>query len=378
MLNLSHYNTQKILFKMKTWSDNPIHEEFCIKFFLDTMILVYIIDETHKSLTSFLNLLSKNPFTRIVSSSFVIYEFIGVRKREHYIRTAADNFIKQNTGNINYGSLFYNIDYFKNPNAKFEDEVEKIKEAVNIEIQKIKTEFNIDIEYSAFHEEQLQPARDVCLSSKLANQDSLVLISSVFPQPSKNREVIILTNDNNFSAWFAEGKVPDILKNLNLCSPTFLKLNNIPNIKLIGKESMTQEEIKLEINPLLFNLISKKLEKKFIGKTFVPTGENFPINCICFKLIQNRPLSNGKKGVYVSILSKNLDFIYTSKKPVRFWNNGVEIEDGFIAQPNNQNISYRIIDIDDDGNEIPVLDEIIEALKVEGNHVFIHPDSPEI
>lgn len=360
---------------MKTWSDNPIHEGFCVKFFLDTMILVYLIDETHKSLTTFLNLLSKNPFAEIVSSSFVIYEFMGARKREHYLRIAADNFTEKKSGNLNFASLFHNIDYFKNPNAKFENEVGKIQNSVMEEIEKLKTDFNIDPDYSSFHEDQLKSARDICLSTKIANQDSLVIVSSVLPQPNKSCEAVFLTNDTNLCAWYNKGNASAVLENLNICSPRLIKIDAIPGIRILGEDILTSDKIEENITPLLFSLICQNREKEYIGKTFTHHGEGFPNNCICFKLRENRPLVNGEDGKYVTILSKDLDFIYTSKKPVRFWNNGAEIIDGFTALPDNNNISYCIVDVDENGNEIPVLLEIIELLRIDGNHVFIHPDS---
>ena len=232
-------------------------------------------------------------------------------------------------------------------------------------------DFNIDIEYSKFHEEQLQSARDVCLSSKIANQDSMVLISSVFPQPSKNNEVVILTNDTQFYTAFNKGKVSDILQNLNICSPKFINLDTLGKMNLAGVESLQRDDNN-KINLYLFNLITKQLKNFFLGKTFTPSGENLPNNCICFKLIDGVPLKN---GIYVSVLSKELDFIYTSKKPVRFWNNGAEIFDGFTSSEGNKNISYLITEVDENSIEIPIPNEVLAAIKAEGNHVFVHPDT---
>jgi hypothetical protein len=357
---------------MKSWSDIPVHEEFCIKFFLDTNLLVYLIDSTYPRLNDFINILNNSPFARIISSRYVIFEFVGARKREHYFRIAAKNSESTPDGNINFSSLFKFRDQFDNPNAVFKDEIKNIKKAVNEEIERISRDFNIDFEYSFFHSDQLQPTIEVCLASKISNHDSLVLISAILPQSKGTEQIVLLTNDGAFVNSYYNENVETILKNKSIKTPELLKIDNIPeDIILLGKDCTDQKDLEDKVKTMLGKQISKKMGQKFIGKTFPPTGADFPNDCISFSMALERTLKN---GLYITVLGKGLDFIYTTKKPVEFWNNGAPIEGEFLPQQDNRNISCKIVDVDENDNEIAVQD-IINYLRTEGNFVFIHPDN---
>lgn len=365
--------SQKTLFNMKTWSDSPVHEDFCIKFFLDTNLLVYLIDNTYPRLNNFVEILNGSLFARIISSRYVIFEFVGVRKREHYFRIAAENSDRTPNGSINFSSLFKYRDHFDNPEAVFEDEIQEIKQAVDGEVERIATEFNIDFEYSSFHSDQFQLTIEVCLTSKISNHDSLVLVSGVLPQSKDTEHIIFLTNDSSLVSSFNDANIETILQNNSIISPELIKVDNAPeNLKLVGKNCTTETELEGKIMQLLAKSISKKMNQNYLGKTFPPTGNNFPNDCISFSMSLEKTLKN---GLYITVLGKDLDFIYTTKRPLEFWNNNAPIDGEFIPQQENRNISCKIVDVDETGTETPVQQEIIDALRSEGNLVFIHPDS---
>ncbi len=112
------------------------------------------------------------------------------------MRLAADSYLKLPDGKINFSSLIKYKDGYNVPKANFEDLSPNIQKEVNEEVEKISTEFGIKYDYSSLHEDQLAPTFDVCLTSKISNQDSLVLVSSVLPQPRTTYDnVVLLTND---------------------------------------------------------------------------------------------------------------------------------------------------------------------------------------
>lgn len=358
---------------MKEWSDSPVHEKFAIKFFVDTNLLIYLVDNTFQSLNEFIEILNDSGFARVVSSKYVIFEFVGARKREHYLRIAAENSKKTPNGQINFGSLYKYRDSYNAPNAVFEESIEKIQKEVKAELEKIARDHSINFEYSSLHEDQLQPTFDVCLTSKISNQDSLVLVSSVLPQSKKTDSVILLTNDSTFVSSFANGNVKDTLAQHSISIPQILAIDNIPNnIRLTDQtERAILEE---RTRSFLGSLITSKLNSLYLGTTFTPDNANFPLNCICFKLVESYNLS---QNVYVTIISKNLDFIYTTKSRVAsFWHNGEALAHGFIS-PNDQkiNVSCKVQTLDDGGNEADLPQGVMTELKAEGNLVFIHPDS---
>lgn len=118
---------------MENWSDKQVIQDFKVRFFLDTNILVYLIDGTHSGLTNALDFLNKSEFADLVSSKFVIFEFVGIRKREHYLKLAVSTNPKVNISTLlAYGSKGFDVDdidyYSLQPTIKknVEKEIEDI------------------------------------------------------------------------------------------------------------------------------------------------------------------------------------------------------------------------------------------------------------
>lgn len=112
---------------MKSWSTQI--DTFKIKVFLDTNILCYLVDNTYPALTSFIDTLNKLPVVDIISSDFVLTEFIGVRKQEHYLRRALE-YAKSQDITINFSSLIKNNKRFSIPGSDFTVLKSQIKKAV--------------------------------------------------------------------------------------------------------------------------------------------------------------------------------------------------------------------------------------------------------
>lgn len=363
---------------MLAWSDNPIHGGFRIRFFIDTNILVYLVDNTFSSLSDFISYISENPFVELVSSKFVIFEYVGVRKKEYFLRIAADRINKLPNGKINFSSLIKYKDEYSTPNLPFDVIQEDIKKEVNGELNQILANFKINYEYSQFHEEQLSPTFDVCLSSKLSNQDSLVLVSSVYPSSNKtNDDVVLLTNDGSFASSTSSNTIKDTLTQHKISAPKVYQINNI-EIQNEGslnlQEIIDPSELRSKTIKKILELIINKQESLFMGKTFTPSGERFPKNIVAFKLEKRFIV---KKNIYISIIGKDLDFIYTSRNKISsLYHNGTPLTDGFIAPDDKKiNVSFKITETNIDGTEKDVESQIMQTFRTEGHYVFIHPDS---
>ncbi len=363
---------------MQTWSDNPVHKEFCVRFFVDTNILIYLVDNTFQSVNDFIEILNESPFVELVSSDYVMFEFVGVRKREQYLRIAADRVSKLPSGKINFSSILKYKDGYGIPNIVFEDVVADIQKEVNAEVEKIATEFKINYQFSSLHKDLLSPTFDVCLTSKISNQDSLVLVSSVLPQIKTTHDnVVLLTNDSSFVSSYYDSKIKDVLATHSVSEPNIYSINKIHvkgdadiNLHIANDKS----QLKLKANKKILELIQKRLQPLYLGKTFTPDSPTFPTNIICFKLVENFTVRN---NIYITIISKELDFIYTSKRKIlSLHRNGTELAAGFISPVDEKiNVAYKLVDVDDAGNEVAVSMDIINAIRTEGNLVFIHPDS---
>lgn len=360
---------------MEAWSDT-VHDKFCIKVFLDTNILVYLLDSTFPNLDNFIRLLSGTPFAELVSSKYALFEFVSVRKREHHLRSVY-NKLRENGEKINFSSLIKYRDDDKF--VPFEEVKNAIKIGVNEEIEDIVTNFNINFEYSDFHEEQFYPAFDICLTSKIDSQDSMILVSSVLPVPGiKNDNVFLLTNDLAFSNAIQQLNTDSLNKDFPFKLP---KLGYTPNITEVDlrltvsrSEILNSEQLADKTNQLLLANLKEMNRDLFLGQTFSSHGENIPSNIICFKLIADKELLN---DIHITIIDKNMNYIIHSKKKVGFWLNGKKAPLGFrrTEEDNRFNISFKLTDCDEDGNETAIEQEIIDIIKQEGNLIFIHPDS---
>jgi hypothetical protein len=358
---------------MQPWSDDPIHEDFRVKFFVDTNLLVYLVDHTYENLNDFIDILNESKFAVIFSSKFVLFEFVGVRKREHYLRIAAANSKKTKNGETNLSSLFKYRDSYDAPNTAFDQVAPDIKRLVNEDIEKIKSEFLIDLDNNSLHEDQLLPTFDVCLTSKISNQDSLVLVSSVLPlKKVVNENVIVLTNDGMFVSSCQSGNIAQTLATHSIAAPEIMSIDSIPNqIRL--KENIDKATLKSRTYSFLLDLITKKLQKRFLGKTFTPDSPNFPADCVCFKLTEACTIT---ESMYISVVGKDLDFVYTTKKKVSLWHNGAALPGGFTSPVDNKiNVAYKIVEVLDDGKDGSPIAEVINALRANNNLVFVHPDS---
>lgn len=364
---------------MKTWSDYS--EKFTIKIFLDTNLLSYLTDETYKSLTTFIKLAQDSALHELVSSRFVLFEFIGIRKKEHYLRKVAANSPKSSKGEINFSSLTNQryITKFAAPEAEFSNVRQDISNDVNEEIEKIVTEFNINFENNIVFDKQLRPVFDLCLASKISNSDCWVLVSAIFPQEGHSAEnVFILTNDEDFVTFYNESSLEDVIKANSLHQPLLRQISGddaIMGNNCSLKKEQTDEFLKESFINKTLEIIKERNPQCFLGKTFVPNDEMK--DCICFKVEHNLLLPN---NCYVVIIEKDLGFIYTIKRKIDyFWSNGQKVTENFVLPvlPNNQknNISFKVLDIDQNNEEAEIPKEIFDALNKEGNYVFVHPDS---
>jgi predicted nucleic acid-binding protein len=361
-------------FSMKTWSDESIHPDFTVKIFLDTNILAYLVDETFPALQNYLDLCKQMPFVDLVSSKFVVFEFIEIRKREHYLRKSVSSLKKNAKGEINFSSL---LKYHKGYDGlvKFEDVIADIRKDIKSELEKILRDFGIQYEYSIIHDDQLPATFEICLTSKISNQDALVLVSSALPQPSTtSRNVQLLTNDKDFKDWYNEGSLDGVFTSNNINRPEVQAVKDLKSfsgtaVNLVVEQ--TEEVLKAHLIDFILNAL--KRNKNFIGETFMPKA--LPASIVCFKM--NRS-TQAFENAYITILSKNLDFIYTSKRPIsQLWNNGVPVTKDFVSpgEGDRINMAFKLVTVNDENEQVDVEGLIIDALRSDGNLVFIHPDS---
>jgi hypothetical protein len=309
----------------------------------------------------------------LVSSKFAIFEFIGVRKREHYLRIVANRSQNAESGAINFSSLLKFRDDYSARGIDFDNVIPDIEVNVNAEIEKVFDHYKINFDYGSLHNGQLEPTRDLCLASKLANQDCMILVSSVLPEEDKTfSRVLLLTEDLRFIDISKSPSLASVLGRYSIPLPQLVPLNNIQHSGLTAMNLTVPIErlsLKSWINEYLLLLIRDRASFYYLGTTIEITGSNVPKNCVAFRLTGQDSLPI---GAYITVLSKDLDFIYSTKSEIsEFRHNGSRVTPDHKFSAGDNNISFILADIDETGAEL----EILAAIRTPGNLVFVHPDS---
>ncbi|MFM9905452.1 MAG: hypothetical protein ACKVQJ_12890 [Pyrinomonadaceae bacterium] len=361
---------------MRDWSDTSIHQDFVLKVFCDTNVLVYLVDHTYERLNDLIKLMGESPFLRVVSSEFALFEFVGVRKREHFLRSVVEHPNENADYKLNYLGLMKGLDQFKTIDPTFDEVVEPLRDAVNKEVNQIFEEWDIDFRYSPLNNKQIEPANEICLNSKIANFDSLILVSAVITESADpERHVLLLTNDGSFKSHSESPGLKACYENrginVQFANVSNLSFGNVDGLK-VEKDMDTdlREFLKNEIR----SSMTSRLKHLLVGTTFIPRNNSVPKNIICLRLAKDSVVRN---GMYLTIVGHDLDFLYTTRKKIdSFQSRGVEVADGqaFDGEERPQ-ISFLLQDVDDDGNVLELNNEILDAFRNEGNLVFIHPDS---
>jgi hypothetical protein len=353
---------------MESWSHSPV-KEFKTQFFVDTNILCYLTDNTYASLNKFITCFKDSPFVELISSEYVLLEFIGVRKKEHYLREAVTQTQAQGK-QINMCSMLKDYDRYSLREMDFYTLLPSIKNKVDAEKDEISSNFGISFN-CGFHQDLFNPTSDVCLSTKISREDSLVLISSIIPKRGEtNENVILLTNDSDFKKWYTETNIDHIFELYSIPKPEIHGISTIKGEQTLNLfQTVEDDEIERHVVVCLHKILRGRLSDFYMGITFTPTGDDFPNDCLCFETLIDKSITNNK---YLTIIGKNLDFVYNTETAVSFWNNGQRIADeGFIATEGNSYLSFKV-EIDDAN---PEKGNILAKLKEEGNLIFVHPDN---
>ena len=360
---------------MEPWSNEPLGS-YRIKFFLDTNILSYLVTNTYSGLGIAINLLKDSPFADLVSSKYVIFEFIDVRKKNLYL--AEVNRVTGKNKSLDPNVIVRYKEHFENPHVDFHAFKETIKNKIESELQILIQDLEIVCDENILHDSLLAPTKEINLFSKISREDSLISVSSVWQEVStKENFLVLLTRDKPFVDSFREIDLQFIFDNYDLTSPT---VEYVESMQLGGAYflNLTDPNHDAQIPEYLKNkikeLILKRNQKYFLGKT-IPCGNspNFPTDVVCFKLIENTPLNN---NLYLTIIGKDLDFIYSTKLPVASFYDQVPIQNYPLQKNVTTDISFKPMEkVGEAATPIPA--EIVSRLRETGNLVFINPDGVE-
>lgn len=343
-------------------------EKFQINFFLDTNILCYLIDNTFPTLTAFIKALKEMPVVQLYSSEYVLAELFEVRKKEDYFHEVWER-AKKDGKFINISSFIKYNKRYEIPDYEYKgDLAEAVKKKVNEDVEKITNEFKIDF-LNSFNDKLLGPMKGICLSTKISREDSLVLVSSVYKNSTEeiSERVILLTGDKDFYDWatsskseistvFNPGKTPDIEHIGSLGNGVASYTGGIQSLKT---DIENVEDLAIQY---VTSYLMDTYKDRLLGNVTIRECADAPKHLIAFKA--ETDLKDNE--LYTFILTKDLSFLYSPKPISKLYHCGNQIEVPFSPEEGNDIVTF----VCDENDE-----EVFNAVNVEGNLVFIHPDS---
>ncbi len=327
-----------------------IPHEFRISIFLDTNILVYLVDNTFQNLTNAVNFLKECPFVDLYTSEYALLEFINKRKQEYYLKKLVYEF------NINLVTAFNYHKEFNANEVSFESIKNEIKTKVENDIITLANN-GVELEQHKLNQGIFDISKEICLNSKLTIYDSLVIASSLQPYCE-----IIFTNDSNFEKFYTENTDLDtIFTKFGKLKPQILSSKKAEGINFVDNNKLeTFDKIKQVWVKIILNKVKEK--ELYLGEIFTQNCGRDSI--ICFTLATNCIL---EKEMFFTIVDRELSNIYESKKISEFHFMDTDqtvkkIEHFPFSQPDPTKISFRWEGAGD-----------ISAIKKAHNLVFLNP-----
>lgn len=362
---------------MVEWSGH-VSDNFRVQFTFDTNILAFLVDECYPSLNKFVKLLQDSPFAQQASSNYALYEYRGIRKKEHFLRLMVRKNLARGT-RINVSSLLKYEDEYEYKDLVFLTMKEDISREVEREIQYLADEYSIVVSHEHYlysNRDLMSIAKDLHFASLISKEDCLVVLSSVLSHPLDT--ICILTNDDNLGKHFNKREYSQGIEQIFLANT--LKKPFVERIVALNGCNLTKHDVADDkIENAAIGLISKVVIERnkslYIGKTYDANVEN--TNVICFKSDIGSIL-NIPQNPYLTIIGKDLDFIYHLPGPVKefrdkqrniFQNVPIQIDSI------GGKLSFAWVSMEADHPNKIYEENIVAKIREPDNLVFLHPDS---
>jgi len=376
---------------MEDWSITKPEENWRVKIYFDTNILMYLFDGSFSGLNSAQEFLAQNnSFVDLISSEYALLEFLENRKKKYYKEHLRINRIDESKTLLNLlnrllkstGFQLKKVDsnfswknYFTYNIADFSyiKIFNQVKLKVEAEIEVIRNNYNVKFEDNLFNEDLFPPTKDLCLTSRISRQDCMITTSAVVNRKaSRLKDIVIWTGDEDYYRAFYE------CTEANIVFP-----DNIPKIEwfrdfsteIYGKNRSLNlannprtADVSLFLKFKILDYIKIKNKERFIGKTSKASNAN---NIIY--IITEKEISFPKDGIYLTIIGKDLDFIISSRLIDSFWN-----DDSIMVKPDYEQLEVNSVisakwNFAEAHSEFQ--DKIMLKIKGSGHYVFFSPES---
>ena len=246
----------------------------------------------------------------------------------------------------------------------YEDYKTTVTNKVEEDINRIKERLNIDFDDHVLHEKLIEPTKDICLSTNISREDTLVMVSCMFPKPLERLDFgVILSNDKQYKDAFENSKstIENTLKNKGITIPSFLSIKQLQyedgNIINLNVQN-TNVEITTLWNWIIRQMIIKKHRDTFVGETLVPMKKL--IGCIAFSNKTADSILYDSDGLI--FIPDDLSRTIIIEKNTNYWNGGIEITE--LPYINTADIEYNL--------EVSCSESDMKVLCKKGNLVFYY------
>lgn len=348
-----------------------VDPRYRVNIFLDTNILAdYILKTDHSgNISKSLLWLANCNFVDLMSSHFVKFELTEVLKSQYFFAKFNDGryATKKEKNKLKSNWLLNETSYL---NCK-----DEIKAKVMADILKVQKDLDFDFNDLELHKDIINPTCDICLSSRVSKEDSLVLVSSMFPEGGQESIDFsgLLSNDSDYSSFYEESKadIKSIFNSYNLQAPIFLPIKSLASdsgrIANLYEEDFNNktEELYDLWRGVVLRLIREKNSDNYIGQTYKENlTEGTAAQCLFFKVLQNKNAFDKHDGL--AFVSNDLSFQKTLMPPEgNYW-----CMDNVIDLPYTFEGEREISFLPRKSDFLP--DEEFTKLREGGNYVFYH------
>lgn len=325
-----------------------VDEKYRINIFLDTNILVDYVLGNNSNLNRSLLWFKDCEFVDLKSSHFVEYEMAEVLKAQYFYRK-----LKGRLPNRNEKVALKKI--WKIDGKSYLNYKDDIRSEVTTSIKSVEDDLGFQFSDLRLHDGVINPTCEVCLSSKISKEDSLLLVSCMFPGEEECTDFsILLSNDKQYAYSFMESSrdIKSIFDTHSLNIPEIIHAKSLEGnsgkvINLYNKkENVEEEDLKTFLKDFILRLIIKKNVDDYVGITYRDSAcKGMAAKC----LYLNVKSGQFKEHDGLAFIANDLSFqriLSIPEKPNKYWNTGKEIDlpytfDGehrvsFLPRPNDE------------------------------------------
>ena len=245
-----------------------VDEQFKLNIYLDTNILVDYIESASSVLVESLDFLAQSAFVILRSSHYVEYEMTEVRKKRLFYYKVRNRYPLKGE------SLAEIKQTWELDGKKYDEFREEITQTVISEFGMLEEKLGVRFDDHVLHNKLIYPTRDLCLATKVSREDSMVMVSCMYPNQDELLEYgVLMSNDKQYisASVQSKDKINEVFQKYGIHLPVLLNAKELNNgselLNMLEDKDIDKENLHSFWTVFLLNLIRKKNQKTYLGHT---------------------------------------------------------------------------------------------------------------